>query len=189
MFHFPLIILPHLIQGWPTSGFYTTGRYWAIEVWLPQWTYVVLLTADVRTTFLSVSPCGRKLSGSSEANSSPTSSGTQLGTQLHPMPHWVLRPKGTIAVFCLGATCWKIPHLGSLSRGLPLLGHWKVWGFFKMLVGPRGLSSHNLVNCILESEIWVKVELTHITRSGNRFRLQLQHGLVYLWKKTTEKLC
>lgn len=101
-------------------------------------------------------------------------------------------PHPTLGTGTPGSHCCFPPGSYLLKNPSPRLRYWVgVWhlldigrfGFFKMLMKPRGLSSHDLVNCILESEIWVQVGLSRITRSWNRFRLQLQHKLVYAWKR------
>lgn len=150
MLHFPLIILPHLIQGWPTCGFKATARYWVIEVdsHNGNTAYYWQHTAGVRITFfISTSMWEEALRGFWDQQL-PTSFGTQLSTQLHPFPCWVLGPPGTYCCFLPGRYLLKNPS--------PYLKYWVgVWHlldigsfilfffFFKMLLRPRVLSSHD----------------------------------------------
>lgn len=189
MLHFPLIILPHLIQGWPTCGFKATARYWVIEVdsHNGNTAYYWQHTAGVRITFfISTSMWEEALRGFWDQQL-PTSFGTQLSTQLHPFPCWVLGPPGTYCCFLPGRYLLKNPS--------PYLKYWVgVWHlldigsfilffFLRCSWGQEFWVPMILVSCILESLIWVQVELSHITRSGNRFSLQLPHELVYVWKR------
>lgn len=106
------------------------------------------------------------------ASSHPTVGGGTLGGHCFFLPGCCLLRNPT-------------PCLRVLVRHLTPLGHLKLFWVFcvccKMLMKPRSLNSHDVVNYILESEIWVKVESYHINGSGNRFWLQLQYELIYVW--------